>query len=110
MAGYDIDGIEPGAGAGGGGGIPPGGEAIPAADDTLYPTDRLFGWSLQNAFAGLTTLYLRFGSDATATPYIAVNLAENETVTQVFPDGIPSSDGFFLTVEAGAVDGLIYTG
>lgn len=107
MQGYDIDGIEPGAGSGGG--IPPGGEVVPAAPDTPYAVDRIIGWSLQNTFAGLSTVYLRFGADAAATPYIAINLAENETVTQIFEGGIPSPDGFFLTVELGTIDGLIYT-
>lgn len=112
MAGYDIDGIEPGTGGGGGGGgsIPYDGYAVAAvADDTLYPVEHVFGWSLQNTSAGLSTLYIRFGGDGTATPYIAVNLAENETVTQIFPGGITSPDGFFITVESGSVDGILYT-
>lgn len=110
MAGYDIDGIEPGDGGEGGGGIPPSGEATPVADDTAYLASKLYGWSLQNTFAGLSTLYIRFGADATATPYIAVNLAENETVTQVFEGGIPAGpDGFFVTIETGTVNGLLYT-
>ena len=111
MSGYDIDTIEPGAGeGGGGGGIPSTGEAVLVADITAYPVGRLYGWSLQNTFAGLSTVYIRFGSDGAATPFIAINLAENETVTQIFEGGIPGgAAGFFVTVEAGTIDGVLYT-
>ena len=107
MTGYNIDSIQPGAGEGGGF---PGTFENDAASPGVLTGDVVYGWSLQNISAGLSTVYIRFGTEAIGTPYIAINLAENETVTQVFPAGIPSENGFHLTVEAGSVDGLIYTG
>lgn len=105
--GYDIDGIEPGHGAGGGGYdydevvLGPGALAVNA----------LYGWSLENNNVGLSTVYIRFGDQATDAPWIAINLAENETVTQIFPDGIPApANGFYVTVEAGDISGILYTG
>lgn len=78
MSGYDIDGIGPGFGdGGGGGGSGQYTEVVAAAG--AQAVDRIHGWSLQNTFAGLTTVYIRFGSAVDATPYIAINLAENET-------------------------------
>ena len=106
MTGYDIDGIGPGDGEGGGGGgqyV----ETVVAAG--AQDVGSIHGWSLQNTFAGISTIYIRFGSAVDATPYIAINLAENETTTQIFPGGIVLDNGYHLTVEVGAVDGIIYT-
>lgn len=109
MAGYDIDGIEPGAGAGGGGSDAPDLTESALTDATAYPATDLYGWSIQNTTAGLSTVYIRLGNSAAATPFIAINLAENETVTQIFEHPISNATGFFVTVEAGAVDGILYT-
>jgi len=78
-------------------------------DDTAYAGPNLYGWSIQNTFAGLSTVYIRLGNSGAATPYIAIDLAENETVTQIFEHPISNATGFFLTVEAGSVTGLLYT-
>lgn len=93
---------------GGGGSISADGGVVAVSDDLAVEQTSLVGWSLQNTNAGLSTVYIRFGDEATSTPYIAVNLAENETVTQIFDTAIPSADGFFVTVEAGSVDGVLY--
>lgn len=106
MQGYDIDGIGPGDGEGGGGS---GSYVEKTAAAGAQAVEAIYGWSLQNTFAGLSTVYIRLGSAVDATPYIAINLAENETVTQIFPAGIRLDDGYHLTVEAGTVDGIIYT-
>ena len=98
-------------GGSGGGGTTPGNFTQEAAAVGPLEGDVLYGWSLQNTSAGLSTVYLRFGDNDTATPYITINLAENETVTQIFPSGIPDTgSGFYFTVQTGTVDGLIYTG
>ena len=104
--GYDITGIGPGFGDGSGGGSGSYTEIVAAAG--AQAVGSIHGWSLQNTFAGLSTVYIRFGSAVDATPYIAINLAENETVTQVFEGGITLDDGYHLTVELGTVDGIIY--
>lgn len=127
MSGYDIDTIEPGASGGGGGDSAWTSADVtellantaaatvaltetPVADDTAYADTDLYGWSMQNTTAGLSTVYIRFGNDGADEPYIAINLAEDETVTQIFPNPISSSVGYFITVEAGSVDGILYTG
>lgn len=104
--GYDITGIGPGFGDGGGAG---GAYTEVAAAAGAQAVAAVHGWSLQNTFAGLSTVYIRLGSAVDATPYIAINLAENETVTQIFEGGINLDDGYHLTVEVGTVDGIIYT-
>lgn len=106
MQGYDLDGIGPGDDAGGGGSGQYT-ETVVAAG--AQDVGSIHGWSLQNTNSGLSTIYIRFGQGATDTPYIAINLAENETVTQIFPAGIHLDNGYHLTVEAGTVDGIIYT-
>lgn len=106
MTGYDINGIGPGFGDGAGGS---GAYTEVTAVAGAQAVDSIHGWSLQNTNAGLSTIYIRLGSAVDATPYIAINLAENETTTQIFPSGIVLDDGYHLTVEAGTVDGIIYT-
>ena len=121
MTGYNINGIEPGTDGWTGSQITDLLEnttpIVPAVatrrvltHNTAYDFPTLYGWSLRNTFAGLSTVFIRFGEDAAATPFIAVNLAENETVTQIFEDGIPGgAPGFFVTVQVGSVTGLLYT-
>jgi hypothetical protein len=123
MTGYDIDGIDPGASGGGGSDawtLADVAELLAntadvaltetaIADDTAYAGPNLYGWSVQNTTAGLSTVYVRFGNSGAATPFIAINLAENETVTQIFEHPISNATGFFVTVEAGSVAGILYT-
>ena len=113
MSGYDIDDLGPGAGGSAA-------DAWAAAqlagydedivvDDAGYLIKNLHGWSLQNTAAGLSTVYIRFGNSAAATPFIAINLAENETITQIFDPITIEAAGIFVTVEVGTVDGILYT-
>ena len=109
MSGYDINGILPGAGEGGGGTVTASFDEDIVVDDAGYLIANLHGWSLQNTNAGLSTLYIRFGNDAADTPFIAINLAENETITQIFDPISIEAAGIFVTIEAGSIDGILYT-
>lgn len=115
--GYDIDGIDPGSDGLTASDVtqllantaPAALTETALADDAAYAGPNLYGWSLRNTTAGLTTVYIRFGNSGAATPFIAINLAENETVSQIFEHPISNATGFFVTVEAGSATGILYT-
>ncbi len=79
---------------------------IAVSDDTAYE-GALHGWSIENTAEDVSTVYVRFGVDGSADPFIPINLAIGETVTWAFPTPLPSQD-LFVTVEAGSVVGVLY--
>lgn len=69
----------------------------------------LYGWFIEETAAAVAIVRIRFGDDATDTPFIPIHLAAGESVSFWSERGIPTGGNIFYDVVSGTVDGVLFS-
>lgn len=72
---------------------------------------RIAGWSVRETAAATALIRLRDGTSATGDPIATIALTANQSVRDWFmPTGISFSNGLYVEVVFGAIEGVVYLG
>lgn len=78
------------------------------ADTTIAGAASLRGWSVWNTSAGVAEVTIHAGNDSGDAVVARFRLAEDESVTEVFPVPVPTAGGIHFEVVSGTVAGTVY--